>query len=63
LDRSFSFEVLGKVVAAHLTGIAYTYGTNDSSVTMTIEPHLEGEHAYYACVIGGCVVYIREMER
>jgi hypothetical protein len=63
LDRSFSFEVLGKVVAAHLTGIAYTYGTNDSSVTMTIEPHLEGEHAYYACVIGGCVVYLRELER
>jgi hypothetical protein len=63
LDRSFSFTLLGSEVTARLIGIGYTYGTNESSVTVTFGPAYDVVRSYYISVIGGYIISVREIDR
>jgi hypothetical protein len=63
LDRSFSFTLLGSEVTARLIGIGYTYGTNESSVTVTFGPADGNGRSYDASVIGGYIISVREIDR
>ncbi|MDW5562957.1 MAG: carboxypeptidase-like regulatory domain-containing protein [Methanomassiliicoccus sp.] len=60
LEQSTSFTVLGKEVTMRSIGVNYSYGSNDSSVSVTIEPLTDGVRTYDVSVINGCIVYIKE---